>query len=73
MGKEPSASDLVRLSEEIIAHDVKTLIAQTQFSDKSAKILSSQLHIKLLIENQLDEQVEENLLSITKRVFKNQD
>jgi zinc transport system substrate-binding protein len=70
MGKEPSASDLVNLSEEMVTHGVKTLIAQTQFSDKSAKILSSQLHIKLLIENQLEENAEENLLSIIKRAFK---
>lgn len=73
MGKEPSASELLHLSEAILDNNVHTLISQSQFSDKTARILASKLGIKLLTENPLEEDTEDNLLFITKRVFSTED
>ncbi len=64
--KEPSLKELLKLLKEAKKSGVKVIITSPEFSDKSAKIISDELNIKVLKISPLDSDICQNLKKIAK-------
>ncbi len=65
-GKEPGLKGLLSLMKEAKQKGIKTIITSPEFSDKSAKIISNELNIKVLKISPLDVDICHNLKKIAK-------
>ncbi len=67
-GKEPSLKKLLSLLKEAKKSGIKVIITSPEFSDKSAKIISNELNIKVLKISPLDSDICQNLKKIAKNL-----
>jgi len=67
-GKEPTPKELVHIINESKEEKVKTIFAEPEFSDKSAKIIANELGIKVLKFSPLNPQWSQNLIAIAKAI-----
>ena len=65
-GKEPSLKELLNLLKEAKKKGIKAIITSPEFSDKSAKVISNELGIKVLKISPLDVDICHNLKKIAK-------
>ncbi|HLN54031.1 MAG TPA: zinc ABC transporter substrate-binding protein [Lentimicrobium sp.] len=67
-GKEPSPAYLKELIDTVKDKKLTTVFYSEQFDKKSAQVLADQLDISLTSFNPLAENIEENLLSVSKKI-----
>ena len=67
-GKEPKPKTLKKIIDEARKENVKVIFAQEEFSDKSARVISQQLGIKLLKETPLASAWSQNLIKMAKAI-----
>ena len=67
-GKEPKMRALVKLMKEAKEKNIRAIFTQPEFSDKSAKILANNLHIKVIKASPLAENWSENLINLAKAI-----
>lgn len=67
-GKEPKMKALIKLMKEAKAQKVQAIFTQPEFSDKSAKLISNNLGIKVIKSSPLAKNWAENLLNLAKAI-----
>ena len=67
-GKEPKPNELVELIKDAKKHDIKIVFVSPQFSQKSAKTISSNINAKVLSINPLDQDSSNQLLFTAKEI-----
>lgn len=70
-GKEPKPKVLQKIIDEAKEQNVKAIFTQTEFSDKSAKAIASELKIKVLKETPLAKDWSENLIKMANAIANN--
>lgn len=70
-GKEPKPKILQEIIEEAKEEKVKAIFTQTEFSDKSAKVIADELKIKVLKETPLAKNWSENLIKMANSIANN--
>lgn len=70
-GKEPKPKALQKIINEAKEQNVKAIFTQTEFSDKSAKAIASELKIKVLKETPLAKDWSENLIKMANAIANN--
>ena len=70
-GKEPKPNELIELIEEAKKHDIKIVFVSPQFSQKSAKAISSSINAGVVPIDPLAENWAEALLNTAKEIEKN--
>ena len=70
-GKEPKPKMLQKIIEEAKEEKVKAIFTQTEFSDKSAKVIASELKIKVLKETPLAKNWSQNLINMANAIANN--
>ena len=70
-GKEPKPNELIELIEEAKKHDIKIVFVSPQFSQKSAKTISSTINASVVAIDPLAENWTEALLNTAKEIEKN--
>lgn len=67
-GKEPKPNQLVDLINEAKEHNIKVVFVAPQFSQKSAKILASNIKGDAVVMNPLEENLKESLIKTAKQI-----
>jgi len=67
-GKSPKMKALVKIIEKAKKERVKAIFTQPEFSDKASKIISEELHIKVIKASTLAENWGENLQNLAKAI-----
>jgi zinc transport system substrate-binding protein len=67
-GKEPKPKELIALIEKAKQENIKAIIVQKEFSDKSARTIADELHIEVLKESPLASNWGENLINMAKTI-----
>lgn len=67
-GKEPKMKALVKLIRKAKREKIHAIFTQPEFSDKSAKILSNNLHINIIKASPLDGNWSENLKNLARAI-----
>ena len=70
-GKEPKPKALQKIIDEAKEQNVKAIFTQSEFSDKSAKAIASELKIKVLKETPLAKDWSENLIKMANAIANN--
>lgn len=70
-GKEPKPNELIELIEEAKKHNIKVVFVSPQFSQKSAKTISSSINASVVPIDPLAENWAEALLNTAKEIEKN--
>jgi zinc transport system substrate-binding protein len=70
-GKEPKPKMLKKIIEESRKQNIKAIFTQQEFSDKSAKAIASELHIKVLKETPLAKEWSDNLIKKANAIANN--
>ena len=67
-GKEPKPNELVELIKDAKIHDIKIVFVSPQFSQKTAKTISSSINAKVVSIDALDENWASSILSTAKEI-----
>jgi len=67
-GKDPKPKALQKIISQAKKENIKAIFAQEEFSDKSAKVIASQLNIKVIKETPLASNWSENLIKMAKAI-----
>ncbi|NCB10520.1 MAG: cation ABC transporter substrate-binding protein [Erysipelotrichia bacterium] len=67
-GKEPKPNELVKLVEEAKKHDIKIVFVSPQFSQNSAKTISSNIGANVVAINPLSDDWHNNMLTVAKEI-----
>ena len=70
-GKEPKPKMLQRIIEEAKKENIKAIFTQSEFSDKSAKVIADELNIKVIKETPLATNWSENLIHVANTIANN--
>jgi len=70
-GKEPKPKMLKKIIDEAKEENVKAILTQTEFSDESAKVIASELKIKVIKETPLAQDWSQNLIKIANTIANN--
>ncbi len=70
-GKEPKPKMLQKIIEKAKKERVKVIFAQQEFSDKSAKMIATELNIKVIKETPLSKDWSENLIRMANAIANN--
>jgi len=70
-GKEPKPKMLKKIIDEAKEENVKAILTQTEFSDKSAKVIANELKIKVIKETPLAQDWSQNLIKIANTIANN--
>jgi len=70
-GKEPKPKILQKIIDEAKEQNVKAIFTQTEFSDKSAKVIANELKIKVIKETPLAKNWSENLIKMANAIANN--
>lgn len=70
-GKEPKPKILQKIIKEAKEEKVKAIFTQTEFSDKSAKVIAKELKIKVIKETPLAANWSENLIQMANAIANN--
>ncbi|XPV68268.1 MAG: metal ABC transporter solute-binding protein, Zn/Mn family [Halarcobacter sp.] len=70
-GKEPKPRILKKIIDEAKEEKVKAIFTQTEFSDKSARAIASELNIKVIKETPLAKNWSENLIKMANAIANN--
>ena len=70
-GKEPKPKMLQKIIEEAKEENIKAIFTQTEFSDKSAKVIAAELKIKVLKETPLAKDWSQNLINMANAIANN--
>lgn len=67
-GKEPKPNQLVELINEAKEHNIKVVFVAPQFSQKSAKVIASNIKGDAVVMNPLEENLKESLIKTAKQI-----
>ena len=67
-GKSPKPKEMVMLIKEAREEKIQAIFTQPEFSDSMAKVMASELHIKVIKVSPLAENWSENLLKIANAI-----
>ena len=67
-GKSPKFKDLIKLIKIAKKKEVKAIFTQPEFSDKSAKIIATELNIKVIKVSPLNQKWSKNLIQLAKAI-----
>lgn len=67
-GKEPKPKDLMNIIHEVKEEKIKTIIAQMEFSDKSAKLIAKEANVAVVKLSTLSEDWSQNLIKMATTV-----
>jgi len=70
-GKEPKPKILQKIIKEAKEENVKAIFTQTEFSDKSAKVIANELKIKVIKETPLAANWSQNLIQMANSIANN--
>ena len=70
-GKEPKPKQLKQIIKKAKDEGVKAIFTQVEFSDKSAKVIASQLNIKVIKETPLSKDWSNNLIKMANAIVNN--
>ena len=70
-GKEPKPKILQKIIKEAKEENVKAIFTQTEFSDKSAKVIANELKIKVIKETPLAPNWSQNLIQMANSIANN--
>lgn len=70
-GKEPKPKILQKIIKEAKEENVKAIFTQTEFSDKSAKVIADELKIKVIKETPLAQDWSQNLIQMANSIANN--
>ena len=70
-GKEPKPKMLKRIIEEAKKENIKAIFTQSEFSDKSAKVIADELKIKVIKETPLATNWSQNLIHVANTIANN--
>lgn len=70
-GKEPKPKMLQKIIEDAKKENIKAIFTQTEFSDKSARVIASELKIKVLKETPLAKNWSQNLINMANAIANN--
>lgn len=70
-GKEPKPKILQKIIKEAKEEKVKAIFTQTEFSDKSAKVIADELKIKVIKETPLAQNWSQNLIQMANSIANN--
>ncbi|WP_108062313.1 metal ABC transporter solute-binding protein, Zn/Mn family [Poseidonibacter lekithochrous] len=70
-GKEPKPKILQKIIKEAKEENVKAIFTQTEFSDKSAKVIADELKIKVIKETPLAQNWSQNLIQMANSIANN--
>lgn len=70
-GKEPKPKILQKIIKEAKEENVKAIFTQTEFSDKSAKVIADELNIKVIKETPLAQNWSQNLIQMANSIANN--
>ena len=70
-GKEPSPKELIKIIKLAKKEQVKAIFAQPEFSQKSAKLIANELHIKVVKISPLSKDIAKNLIFFTNALLGN--
>lgn len=70
-GKEPKPKILQKIIQKAKEEKVKAIFTQTEFSDKSAKVIAKELNIKVIKETPLAKNWSENLIQMANSIANN--
>lgn len=67
-GKEPKPKELAYIIKEAKEENIKAIFVQPEFSDKSAKIMAKELHLKVIKVSPLQKQWDKQLLTMAQAI-----
>ena len=70
-GKDPKPKILQKIIEEARELKIKAIFTQTEFSEKSAKVIADELKIKVIKETPLASNWSENLIHVARTIANN--